>query len=270
MILSNFHTHAIYCDGHSSITEYIDAALALGFRSLGFSGHGFVPFNGLFAGMTPDSARVYRDAVIGAKIAFAGRLNIFYGLENDSVYMHDPSDYDYTIGSVHCIKCGGKYYSVDSKEETVAGVINSEFDGDGIAFAVAYFDAVTDFASVRRADILGHMDLARRFNGRGFFDEKDARYRRAALKTLETAVCSGYIVEVSTSPLSKGISEEFYPSDFLIEAAAEMGAKILVSSDAHYAVNLNYAFDKAETVLLAKGFKERWELTPDGFEPVAI
>jgi histidinol-phosphatase (PHP family) len=270
LINSNFHTHAVYCDGQSTVREHIDAALAMGFRSLGFSGHGYVPYEGLFAGMTPEATRDYMDTVNRAREEYAGRLNIFAGLENDSVYMHPASCYDYTIGSVHCIKSGGRYHSVDSKEETVAGVITSEYNGDGIGFAVAYFGAVTEFASVKRADILGHIDLVRRFNGRNFFDEHDLRYRDAAAKALETAARSGYIIEVNTSPLSKGISEEFYPADFLLDIASELGAKIIVGSDAHIAANLNYAFEKAESVLRAKGFVERWELTPEGFAPVKL
>ena len=36
---ANFHTHSTYCDGQSSPREMVEAALSLGFTSLGFSGH---------------------------------------------------------------------------------------------------------------------------------------------------------------------------------------------------------------------------------------
>ena len=270
MILSNFHTHTDFCDGLSSAREQVEAALSFGFHTLGFSGHGYVPFEGLYAGMTPDATRRYREAVNELKNLYAGRLNIFTGLENDSVNMQPAGDYDYTIGSVHCIKCGDKYYSVDSREETVARAVENEFGGDGLAFASAYFKAVEKFVSEKRADILGHIDLVRRFNAKPFFDTNNPEYRRAASTALERAVSAGYIVEASTAPLQKGISDELYPACFLLEQAAELGARVIVNSDAHVAANLNFAFDRAEEILRAAGFKERWELTPDGFMPVDI
>ena len=280
MILSNYHTHTTLSDGISTILEYIDAALAKGFRALGFSEHGYVPFEGLYCGMSLVDAIEYRDTINKAKSDYAERLNIYFGLENDSVNMLPTADYDYTIGSVHCIKCGEKYSSIDSDSAIAARAVADEFGGDGLAYAEAYYDAVLDFASIKRADILGHIDLVRRFNkadaddGSGaaynFFDEGGAGYQSVASAALERAIRSGYIIEVNTSPISKGFSDEPYPARFLLEQAREMDARIIVSSDAHIAANLGFAFDKVETLLREIGFKERWELTPIGFQPVSL
>jgi len=273
LIKSNYHTHTQYCDGLSDIQEYIDAAIASGFHSLGFSGHGHVPVEGLYAGMSPDATAEYIDKINISKGMYAGKINIYLGLENDSAYLHPAENFDYTIGSVHCIKRGGRHYSVDSKESAVAGAIAEGFGGDGLAYALAYYDAVMDFVSEKRADVLGHIDLVRRFNVKGgfcYFDENDMRYRRAAEAALEKAVASGYIVEVNTAPLSKGVSDEPYPAYFLLERARELGARIIVSSDAHSAVHLAFAFAETESVLKKIGFTERWEFNGDGFIPVAI
>ena len=54
MVRSNFHTHTRYCDGKDSPAELAEAAFALGFRALGFSGHSFTPFDPY--GMTPENA----------------------------------------------------------------------------------------------------------------------------------------------------------------------------------------------------------------------
>ena len=277
MILSNYHTHTNYCDGIDTIQQNVDAALAKGFHSLGFSGHGYVPFEGLFCGMRPESIAEYRSAVNGLKESYAGRLNIYTGLENDSVCMLPAGDYDYTIGSIHCLKCGDNYYSIDSYCAIAASTIEAEFGGDGLAYAVAYYDAVLEFVGEKSADILGHIDLVRRFNrvnkcsdAFSFFDEGSADYRNAASAALERAVRAGYIIEVNTAPILKGFSDEPYPARFLLEIAREMDARIIVNSDAHYAKNLDYAFDKAEKLLRELGYKERWELTPEGFEPIRI
>jgi histidinol-phosphatase (PHP family) len=272
LILSNYHTHGQYCDGLSTIEEHIKKAISLGFHSIGFSGHGYVPFEGVYYGMTPDLTRQYRADVNAMKIKYRDRLNIFLGLENDSAFLHDTAGYDYTIGSVHCIKCNDKYYSVDSKDEIAVSTITNEFGGDGEAYAEAYYNETLALASARRADIFGHFDLVRRFNAGGcrFFNEKGNRYRSTAGKVLERAVHSGYIIEVSTGPIQKGFSNETYPANFLLEIARDLGARVIVNSDAHLAENLNYAFDKAESALREIGFAERWELTPGGFEAVEI
>ena len=280
MIRSNYHTHTAYCDGNSTAGDYAEYAISAGFHSIGFSGHGFVPFEEVYYGMNPETEARYRNTIISLKNQYRGRLDIYLGLENDSVNMHPREKYDYTIGSVHNILCGGRYYSVDSMAEIVSSLIAREFDGDGLAFAEAYFGAVRAFASENRADILGHIDLVRRFNtsvekgaadgGYKFFDENSARYRRAAEAALEQAVRSGYIIEVSTGPLKKKISKETYPSDFLLKYARSLGARVMVNSDAHYAGALNYAFDRAEAALRNAGFEERWELSPGGFTPVLL
>ena len=250
----------------------------MGFRSLGFSGHGYVPFEGLYCGMTPEGAVQYRGDIKRAKEACNdGRFNVYAGIENDSANLLPLDGYDYSIGSVHCIKCGDKYYSIDSSAAVVASAVADEFNGDGLAYAKAYFCALNEFVSEKRADILGHLDIVRRFNKIDkdseafvFFDEQNADYRRAAVNALELAVRSGYIIEVNTAPILKGFSNEPYPAFFLLEAARELGARVIVSSDAHYAANLNYAFERVEAVLRRMGFRERWELAPDGFQPVRV
>ena len=280
MVLSNFHTHTEFCDGLNSMAEFAEAALSLGFRALGFSAHGYVPFEGLYHGMPDGDIPAYLAEAEALKRRYAGRLAVYAGFENDEANMHDAGAFDYSIGSVHCIRRGDKYYSVDSWESVAALTIAEEFGGDGLAYAKTYFSAVAEFASEKRADILGHLDVVRRFNtvtgrdgafgGFRFFDENAPEYRRAAESALEAAVRSGYIIEVSTGPLSKRFSDEPYPAVFLLERAKEMGARVMINSDAHSVENLNFAFGAAEIILLKAGFTERWELAPGGFEPVKL
>lgn len=272
MIKSNFHTHTAFCDGLNTVEELAGAAVALGMTSLGFSGHAYMPLEGIYGGMAPAVMIEYGRCVREVKEKYHGLINIFYGLENDAAYMNPCDPYDYTIGSVHCIKCGGKFYPVDSTEDIVGRLVKDEFKGDGLAFAEAYFDTVVEFASTKQADILGHIDLVRRFNACGarFFDETDPRYLRAAEAALERAVSSDYLIEVSTAPLARGFSDETYTSAHLLKHARGLNARVIVNSDAHSAANLLFAFDKAEAALREAGFTERWELAPDGLIAVGV
>ncbi|MDR3121623.1 MAG: histidinol-phosphatase [Clostridiales bacterium] len=271
MIASNLHTHTTFCDGQNTPVELAEAAFALGFRSLGFSGHGYVSFD-RSCGMSPDESRAYRAAITELKARYRGRLDIFLGLENDAAELCPTADYDYTLGAVHYVPRGGVWFSVDADAAGVGQAVEEAFGGDGLAFAEAYFETVARFASERRADILAHIDLVRRHNTGGvkYFDEDCAAYRRAALDALEQAVRAGYLIEVSTAPIAKGISKEPYPALFLLRRAQELGASLVVGSDAHTAANLNFRFAETEALLREIGFSERWELTPRGFEAVPL
>ena len=40
----NLHTHTIYCDGINTPEELVEAAIAKGFDSIGFSGHSYMSY----------------------------------------------------------------------------------------------------------------------------------------------------------------------------------------------------------------------------------
>ena len=44
-MISNFHTHSVFCDGDNTLEEIATSAIEKGFTALGFSGHGFTPFD---------------------------------------------------------------------------------------------------------------------------------------------------------------------------------------------------------------------------------
>ena len=49
---SNIHSHTTYVDGRNTAEEMVQAALALGFHTLGFSEHGHVGYDD--CSMTPE------------------------------------------------------------------------------------------------------------------------------------------------------------------------------------------------------------------------
>lgn len=56
------HTHTTFCDGASTPEETVQAALGLGFVSLGFSGHGAAAYDD--AAMTPAAEVQYRREIL--------------------------------------------------------------------------------------------------------------------------------------------------------------------------------------------------------------
>lgn len=269
MIYSNLHTHTTFSDGQDPPRAYIEAAIRKGFRSLGFSDHGYLWFD-KSGGMSTQNMLRYSHEINSLKAAYADKITLFHGLENDYAQLHNPQAYDYTIGASHYVKANEQYYAVDWKPEVIESAIREAFAGDGLAFAQAYYHTIVGLARLRTADICAHIDLVKLFNrGTKYFDETSSAYRHMAMEALEQVVENGMLLEVSTAALAKGLSEP-YPAVFLLERARELGARVLIHSDAHKVENLNYSFAEMEELLRSLGFTETWELTKQGFAPVPL
>ena len=44
-MLANFHTHTVFSDGKNTPEEVVLGALEKGFRGIGFSDHGYTPYD---------------------------------------------------------------------------------------------------------------------------------------------------------------------------------------------------------------------------------
>ena len=269
MIKSNFHTHTTFCDGTGTVDEMARAAIRIGFTALGFSGHAT---SSVSASCCMKDMAAYRSAVADAKAKYQGALDIYCGVELELLEPCDPEPFDYTIGSLHhVLGRDGAVYAVDFTPEATRGGIMDGFAGDGLAYAVAYFDLAARLCSkggCKIADIFGHFDLPRKYNAGGaLFDDTCKRYRAAALLALEQVSACGMLLEVNTGIVAKGLSDEPYPARFILERARELGMRIIVGSDAHAPGQLDAHFAETAELLAALGFKETWEFTPSGFAP---
>ena len=79
----NLHTHTTFCDGKHTPEEMIQAALEQGLDSLGFSGHS--PLAGECWVMEAEDVPRYRREILDLREQYAGKLEIFLGLEQDSL-----------------------------------------------------------------------------------------------------------------------------------------------------------------------------------------
>ena len=72
-MIQNLHTHTSFCDGANTPEEMVQAAIALGMDSLGFSGHGpsSAPDD---AAMDKDSVSAYREEVLRLNEAARGLM----------------------------------------------------------------------------------------------------------------------------------------------------------------------------------------------------
>ena len=269
MIRQNLHTHTTWDDGKNTAREMIEAALAAGMTAVGISVHSPTePADGwsLPAEKLPD----YRREMAALAREYAGRIRVCCGVEWDVTSSIALAPFDYVIGSVHYLPIEG-HPTVDDSEAVTERFLSEVFHGDADAAAAMYFGELERVAREPEVDIVGHFDLLTKFDERRhFFNPDSPVYRRSAERAMEALVAAGKIFEVNTGAISRGYRKAPYPSRALLTRLCQMGGHVTVSADAHAASGIACAFDEAEALLRACGFREIYALGESGFAPAPL
>ena len=268
---SNLHTHTNFADGKHTAEEVVLSAIDAGMEVLGFSEHSFHPNPVVFGMKTLELQQQYRGEIERLKVAYADRIKILCGIEQDS-FSGVPTDvYDYVIGSVHYLKFGGEFCSVDLSAQDTLNAINKHCGGDPIIYAKAYFEALARVEEDTQCDIVGHFDLLTKFDERAaIFDTSDPRYIKAGLEALDALLEKNVIFEVNTGAMARGYRTTPYPAPIFLHRIAEKRGNIVLSSDAHNKDYLTYGFDKALQLIKASGIGSVLTMTKDGWKNIAI
>ena len=248
LLRMDLHMHSTFCDGKSTPEEMIEAALALGYKTVGVCIHSHTPFDESYcasiAGM-----RDFRTEMERLKLKYADRIRVLAGVEQDLYADGDTAGFNYVIGSVHYLKVGEDYFAVDVSEEGFRKLAEEKFGGDYLLLAEHFYEQASCVAEATNADVIGHLDLVSKFNEGGkYFDENDPRYLSAAKKCIDRLISYGKPFEINTGPVSYGRRSGPYPSETLRKYIREKGGSFIVSSDAH----------SAEVLLRDSGLHEAW------------
>ena len=267
---SNIHAHSSFSDGRNAPEEMVQAALARGFVSFGLSDHGYAPHD--VCSMSLEGEARYRAEMRALKEKYAGRIELALGYEHDaSMPEADLTPYDYVIESVHFIRRGGEYTSVDASAAQLQGLIDLHFGGDPYAMCADYFESVCRSIMDTPGQIAGHIGLVSKFNeGNRMFDAGSPRYLRPAKEAVRCAVERGLLIEVNTGAMSRGYRTEPYPGRALLEHAFQLGGRIILTTDCHRAEWVDFGLAQAAELARACGFRESWIWKDGGFQPVAL
>lgn len=270
MILQNLHAHSTYDDGKDTPRAMIDGALAAGLSALGISLHSPLPFRNSW------TARIERmpaffEEMRALREAFAGRLDVYAGMEWDVLSPKNFGGAAYVIGSAHYLTLNGEHFAVDKSAETTRTWLEGAFDGDADEAARLYFAQVGALAEMPEIDIVGHFDLLTKYDEQErFFCPYSDAYRKAALDALERVVAAGKIVEINTGAISRGYRTTPYPARIWLEEIARRGGRVTVSSDAHQVGHVAFGLEDAVKLAWDCGFREIWEMQGDAFAPRRI
>jgi len=268
-ILSNPHTHTKYCDGSNTPEEMVRSAIDIGFHTLGFSGHSYMPFDPEI-GMSLEETESYIKEINALKEKYRGQIDIILGIEEDYYSDIELAPYEYVIGSFHYFRDkDGKYYAVDNTVSEMKDCINNVFGGRPMDMVKHYYEQVVNVVMQRKPDILGHFDLVRKLNKNDcLFSENSPEYHKIALDALEACAASGCIFEVNTGAMSRGYTDTPYPSFFLLKRLAQLKAPVIISSDTHSVQTIDFYFKETVTLLKEAGFKSIRELCSGGFREI--
>lgn len=268
--MQNLHTHTNYCDGADTPEEMILYAIEKGFTEIGFSGHSYANYSPLSVKLG-DHTEEYRTEVSRLKKKYKGQIDVFLGLEVEMFSKPDMSGYDYLIGSVHYLECGGEYVGFDSNADRVEYVINTYFDGDGMAYAKAYYKTLAKLPEYGRFDIIGHFDLiTKHCDTHNFFDMNSKQYLNAAFEAAESLKGKIPFFEVNTGAIAREYRSSPYPTVPIIKELKRLGFGVVITSDCHSKKMIDCNFDEAAELLRECGYTEKYILTNSGFETAEL
>ena len=266
-MLSNLHTHTIFCDGQSTAEEMVQKAIEKGFVSLGFSGHAYTPFE-LTSCMKDEQG--YINEINRLKKVYKGQIEIYLGTEEDAFALIDRSKYEYIIGSLHFLKINGKILPIDIGNEYMQRCFEA-FNKNAERMAECYYSTFTDYLMKRRPDVVGHFDLIKKYDEVSepiFLGNK--KHDEIAKSFLRTIASKGFLFEVNTGAIARGYRTLPYPSADLLHVLKAERADITLTSDCHNADYLDCYFDETKHILYDIGFRETVILCNNKFTKIPL
>jgi len=263
--LTSLHTHTVFCDGKDDVETMCRTAHAKGLAAIGFSSHAPISPAGLTSFWHIKDQRVgeYVDEVHAARQRWEGKLAVYLGLEVDYIKgLRSALDgdikslgLDYTIGSVHyLLPPHGDPFTVDGPPEEIAKGITEGFFGSGEAMMYAYWDAVLEMAALGGFDIVGHLDLVKKGNAENRLFNQGTGYMRRIAEVVRVIAAGGFVVEVNTGGINRGLITETYPSLEILRLLRQHKVPVMISADAHNANDLDGHYSIACQTLLDAGY----------------
>lgn len=267
---SNAHTHTTFCDGKNTVEENVLAAIERNFVSLGFSIHGWTPYE--LVPVTMEKEELYKAEVKRMAEKYAGQIEILLGIERDALYPdREYEGFEYLIDSTHWFEKNGAMFCADYSEDRMNEYVREHFGGDYYAYCARYFRQAAMMCAESKATFIGHIDLISKFNeGYKYFNEEDPRYMNGALEAIELAIKRNIPLEMNTGAISRGYRKTPYPNPVLLKKILELGGEIVINSDAHAANALDTGFELCGEIAKAAGFDHVLRLRKSGWEEVGL
>jgi histidinol-phosphatase (PHP family) len=242
----DLHNHTSLCNhAEGEIFEYVEKAIQVGTKYLGFSDHAPMDFDPKYR-MSFAEMQKYENEVLKAKEKYKDKIEILLGYEVDYLQGHMDervlkAPVDYLIGSVHFIGDWGF-----DNPEFIGQYENEDID----LIWQKYFDAIKEMAQSKLFDIVGHLDLIKVFK---FMPNKDISIiAKDALSAIKEA---DMVLEINMAGYRKPIAES-YPSLSLLQQAYALDIPITFGSDAHKPEQVSLFGEEVEAMAKSVGYTQ--------------
>lgn len=247
----DYHLHTPLCrHATGEPVAYARNALARGLTEIGFSDHSPMARDDFDEWrMRLDQLDDYVAAVEHARREVP-ELTIRLALEVDYLPGHESwirslakrHPWDYFIGSVHYLDDA---WDVDNPHKLEQW---RHRDVDGVWDA--YVQRLTAAAASGLFDIMGHIDLPKKFGHRG-----QQSLAQLYEPFMQAARAADVAIELNTAGLRKPC-QEIYPARELLASAQQHGVAITFGSDAHAPEEVSQDFAAALTLARSVGYRE--------------
>ena len=205
-------------------------------------------------------AQMFDDYVSEARALqaeFAGSIELLVGFETERLpqdgwhermtQLREQVDADFIIGSVHDVD--GEW--IDFTPERTAAL--AERLGGRQVLRVRYFEALTELVTELRPQVVGHLDLVRRFDGHDLsFSSAEIA---AATETLEAARSVGAVLDVNAAPFRRGFGP-IYPAPELLSLAQRMDVGVTLGDDSHGVGGVGGGLDACLKAIAGAGYQQ--------------
>ena len=246
---ADIHMHSKLC-GHAvgEMDEYVERGIELGLDAIGFSFHLPVRIP------VPYKVNVTREELdflateierlrgkYGADIPilFGGEADYLPGSEAEVEVLAAAYPFDYLLGSVHFI--GEWPFDHPAEAPRYA-------QWDLRELYARYFGLVCDAMRTRLFDIVGHIDLIKKFGYRPREDWSELLEEVCAVVREE-----GLCIEINTAGFDKPVGEQ-YASEAFIRRGSALGIPIAFGSDAHAPDEVGRHFGGAVALARSAGY----------------
>ncbi len=189
------------------------------------------------------------DILIGIEIGLRNESDIAESMKVRYEALTSKYDFDFVIGSTHCLEHTDPYYESYWNGKNVHEGLANYFKA--CCYNAAYYDCYDSF---------GHTDYVVRYvpekmNWKASENYKPADYSDYIDDLLKTLISREKALEVNTAGLKYGLGF-VHPHDFILKRYLELGGELVtVGADGHKPEHIFYDFDAAGEYLKALGFK---------------
>ena len=243
--LVDYHMHTVLSDGKNNHEDMVWAAIEKGLDEIGFSDHVSVRLVDWAMSivdipvMTNQIMEVRRNFQDKIKIRYGIEMDYFPGKEAEIKKIIDSVPLDYVIGAVHFIGD----WNFDSDMSLYGKWTNDKL-------YEMYFGLVQQAASSGLFDVIGHLDIIKKFQVYPESDLSDL-FEETVLILARNHVA----VELNTSGVDHPCGE-FSPGRMLLEICHRHNVEITLGSDAHQRSQVARHYETAVDLLKETGYTE--------------